>query len=168
MPTPIQYPYVGGYRHSPSSSELKVTLPNNSAFILSAWQKIDYKWELSAEPVYGNHPDPVGFTIGQAKYEAELELLLAEYNYFLGQIISAMGGGGGFATLPLLFTVTHTENGFDTIADQIIGCRIAGGDTSIQAGGAQPPQKRTLPLKPLKIKPNGIDMLAVALQGPPQ
>jgi|SRR5271165_750063 len=161
-PSPIQYPYIGGYRHSPTSAELKISLPSGQNFILSAWQKISYKWELAPELVYGNHPDPVGQTIGQAKYEAELELLLAEYNYLLASI------GAGFATIPLLITITHVENGFDTVADQLLGCRLKAGEADIQAGGAQPPQKRVIPLQPIKILPNGVDMLAIPLQGPPQ
>ena len=159
MPSPIQYPYIGGYRHSPNSAELKIALPSGQNFILSAWQKISYKWELKPELVYGQGVDPVGQTIGQAKYEAELELLLAEYNYLLSLV------GAGFATIPLLITVTHVENGFDTIADQIVGCRLAGGEADIQAGGAQPAQKRVVPLQPIKILPNGVDMLAIPQTG---
>lgn len=156
MPNAISYPFYGGARHSPASAELKIILPNTQ-FILGGWQKISYSWELAPEMVYGNHPDPVGQTLGQAKYEAELELLLAEYNFLLASI------GPGFATIPFQLTISHTENGFDTIVDSIYGARIKGGSADIQIGAA--PQKRTVPLSPLKIKPNGVDLLAVPLQG---
>lgn len=157
MPSPIQYPYTGGNRQSSASAKLKIALPGGT-IDYAGWTKISYSWELKPVKVRGNHPDPIGQTLGIAEYEASWEVYLAEYNYLLSII------GGGFATTYFTFTVAHSENGFDTVVDTIQGVRLVKGEASIEAPSADP-QKRTLELSPLKIYVNGLDPLAIPLQG---
>lgn len=158
MPTPIQYPYTGGNRHSSASATLKIfngttQIPSTGPF--AGWSKISYEWELKPSLVRGHHPDPIGQTLGQASYTLSWEVFLAEYNMLLSLI------GPGFATIPLTFTVAYSENGFDTIVDQILGVRLTKGGRELQNNAD--PLKATIECSPLKILPNGVDLLAVPL-----
>jgi hypothetical protein len=158
MPLPIQYPLVGGNRHSSASAELKIfngtqQIPPGLPF--AGWSKISYEWELTPVYVKGHHPDPIAMTIGEAKYTLEWDVYLAEYNLLLATL------GQGFATMYLQFQVSYTENGFDTIVDTINGVRLTTGGAELTTNAD--PLKRTIKCMPLKILPNGVDMLAVPL-----
>jgi hypothetical protein len=150
--TPIQYPLINGIRHSIASVELKF---NGQIYI--GFKSINYEWSLEPGMVRGNHPDPVGDTLGVAEYSADAEVYLAEYN----QLLQALGPG--FATIHFPIIVTYSENGFDTIVDELIGCRIKKG-TASQSQGSDP-LVRKIEFSVLKIKPNGVDLLSVPLKG---
>lgn len=153
MGTPISYPLTSGNRHSPASAELKI---NDK--IVQGWRSIEYTWKLEPVEVRGPHPDPLGFTIGQASYEGSIELYLAEYQQILSDL------GPGFAVVQFPITVSYSENGFDTIVDELIGCRFKAG-SGTQSG--TDPLARKFDLAILKIKPNGVELLQVPLSGTP-
>lgn len=152
----LAYPLTAGARHSPASAELRIGAPVNS--ILLGWTSIEYKALLEPEVLWGNHPDPIGYTIGRATYEASIEIYLAEVH----QLISALGAG--WATIGMTWTVTYSENGLDTITDTLIGVRLTGFEATV--GNDAAGLKRKMPLKVLKILTTGnVDMLAVPLTG---
>lgn len=157
--TPIQYPTTGGNRHSSASAELTIVGPGNiqipSSGPFPGWTKISYTWNLESVELYGHHPDPMGQTLGQAKYELEWEVWLAEYNMLLAAL------GQGFASQYIQFMISYSENGFDTIVDIINGVRLTSGGAEMTNN--PDPLKRTIKCKPLKILPNGVDMLAIPL-----
>lgn len=156
--TPLSYPAVGGNRHSSASAELKIfngstQIPASGPY--AGWSKMSYTWTLTPELVKGHHPDPIGQTLGEAKYELEITVFLAEYNLLLAGI------GPGFATIPLTFVVSYSENGFDTLVDTINGVRLTSGGAEMDNTGK--PIERTIKCSPLKILPNGVDLLAIPL-----
>jgi hypothetical protein len=152
----IAYPFTAGQRHSPASAELRFGKPING--IVVGWTSIEYSAKLEPEPQYGNHPDPIGYTLGRATYEASIEVYLAEFKQ---QLLDALGPG--WAVTPFDMTVTYSENGFDTFTDAILGCRLTGFEMTI--GNDAAGLKRKLPMKVLKILTNNVDMLKVPLTG---
>jgi len=156
MASQIAYPFTGGHRHSPASAELRVGAPING--IVLGWTSIEYSGKLEPELLSGNHPDPIGMTLGRAAYDASIEVYLAE---FFQQFIAPLGRG--WAEKYLDFTVTYSENGFDTVSDHLIGVRLTGFEAAI--GNDAAGLKRKIPLKLLKILTNNVDMLNVPLTG---
>jgi len=154
MAAPIPYPYVNGVRHSFTSIELKLA---GQTFV--GFKSIDYSRKRDRTKVYGNSPDPLGKTRGKNSYDASVEVYLAEWNAF--QVQLGAGYGDAFFTV----TVTYSENGFDTISDVIQGCTMDSTEASNAEGSD--PTTRKLDLSPLKILFNGVDDLAIPLQGVP-
>lgn len=152
MTTPIQYPLVNGVRHSFASIELKL---KNQIFI--GFKSINYSRTRTRALVRGNHPDPLGKTIGENEYSADVELYLAEWNLFQSQL------GEGYGDVFFQVLVTYSANGFDTIQDVINGCTV----DSLEASNSQGPDPtvRKFDMKPLKILYNGEDDVAVPLVG---
>ena len=158
MPTvsTIPYPMVNGARVSFVSIETKL---NGQVFM--GITKIDYKRTRERAFIEGTNADPLGKTRGTNKYEASCEMHLAEFNQFC---ISTLGGAGyGDVFFPV--DVTYSENGFDMIHDQIIGCTVDSTEAS-NAKGAEG-TVRNMDLKPLKVLFNGVDDNAVPLRGVP-
>lgn len=158
MPTPISYPSTGGNRHSSASAELTifngaVQIPASGPF--AGWSKIGYTWSLEPELVKGHHPDPIGQTVGAAKYELTWTVFLAEYNMLLALL------GPGFATFNLTFVISYSENGFDTIVDTITGVRLTSGARELD--NTAKPLEGEFKCSPLKIYPNGQELLAIPL-----
>lgn len=150
--TPIQYPLINGVRHSFSSIEFRL-----AGQIFVGFKSINYARKRSRTMVYGNHPDPLGKTRGKNEYSGDVELYLAEWNAFQAQL------GAGYGDVPFVVICTYTENGFDTIADEIRGCTM---DSTEAAGSdSTDPLTRKFDLAPLKILFNGIDDLATPLTG---
>lgn len=154
MGTPIQYPLVNGVRHSFASIELKV-----AGQIFIGFKEVNYSRTRTRAEVRGNHSDPLGKTIGENAYSADITFLLAEFNQLCALL------GAGYGDVFFTCTVTYSANGFDTIQDVITGGTI---DTT-EASNAQGPDPtvRKVDLKPLKILFNGVDDLAVPLTGVP-
>lgn len=154
----ISYPFTAGHRHSPASAELRAGAPISG--IILGWTSIEYAAKLTPEMVYGNHPDPIGRTLGRAEYSASIEVYLAE---FVQQFVAALGVG--WAVKPFDITVTYSENGFDTVTDTLFGCRLLGAEAAI--GNDAAALKRKVELMPIKILLGGKDMLEVPLVGAP-
>lgn len=154
MGEPIAYPLINGVRHGFSSIELKIA---NQLFI--GFKSINYTRTRSRTMVYGSSPDPIGKTRGTNEYKADCELYLAEWNL----LQSILGDGYGDVLFDVL--VTYGENGFDTIADEIIGCTMDTDDA--QNGQGTDPLVRKIDLNPVKCKYNGKDNLQFPLVPPP-
>jgi hypothetical protein len=154
MATNIVYPLVNGVRHSFASIELKV-----AGQLFVGFKEINYSRTRTRAEVRGNHPDPLGKTIGENVYTADATFFLAEFNL----LVALLGAGYGDSFFTI--TVTYSANGFDTIQDVITGATI---DTT-EASNAQGPDPtaRKVDLKPLKILFNGLDDLSGPLTGVP-
>lgn len=157
MTTPIAYPLLNGVRHGFASIELKM-----AGQIFIGFKSLNYLRTRGRAMVKGNHPDPIAKTRGENEYSADVEIYLAEWNLFQA-LLQAQGAGYGDQFFSVL--ATYGENGFDTITDEIIGCTM----DSTESSNSQGPDAlvRKVDLKPLKIKFNGLDDLAVPLVGVP-
>jgi hypothetical protein len=155
MPTPIQYPLVNGIRHSFASIEAKL---DGQLYI--GFKSINYEAALEPGVIKGTHPDPLGDTLGDATYSADFEMWLAEWNLFQAAL------GNGYMVRRFQITVTYVTAGFDTIVDLINLVRIK----KVAAANTQGPEglSRKVDLYTGKVLLNGIDNLAIPLQGIPQ
>jgi hypothetical protein len=154
MATPIPYALINGVRHSFSSIELKL---NGQIFI--GVKSINYSRTRGRSLVRGNSPDPLGKTRGENEYSGDCELYLAEWNLFQEQL------GPGYGDVFFSVLVTYSENGFDTIQDELLGCTMDSAEASNAQGSD--PTIRKVNLMPLKILYNGVDDLATPLVGVP-
>ncbi len=153
-PSPIKYPLLNGVRHSFASVEFKF---NGTVYVGVA--SMNYKRTRTRGWVRGNHPDPLGKTIGENEYTADCELYLAEWNLFQANL------GAGYGDIFFDATCTYTANGFDMISDTIKGCTLD--TTEIALAKGTDGLSRKMELNPMKILLNGVDDLLVPLVGPP-
>jgi hypothetical protein len=152
MTTPLQYPLVTGTRHS------FVSIEANIAGLVIPIKSINYSRTRTRGLIRGNHPDPLGKTQGTNEYKADFELFLAEWN-LLQATLQAQAAGYGDVSFPVF--VNYSENGFDMIQDQIIGCTLDTADASNSEGSDGTTRKSEL--NPLKILFQGLDDLAAPL-----
>jgi hypothetical protein len=175
------YPTISGARHSFASIELKV-----AGQIFSGFKSINYSRVRSRSYVMSNNPDPIGKTRGTNAYKADVEFYLAEFNAFMsmlgGQGIQLSGalsipgvvsiagaltinaGGAGYGDQAFQILVTYSENGFDTITDQLIGCTFDSTEASNSVG--DDPTVRKVELNPIAILYGGISDNATPLVQP--
>lgn len=157
----ILYPLINGVRHSFASIEVKLA---NSIFFATA---VNYSRKRNRTMVRENHPDPVGKTVGENEYTADIEMLLAEYanlQALLIQQASAAGLGTGYGDVAFQVIVTYSSPGMDTVTDTINGCTMDSTDGSNAQG--TDPTKRKFEMNPLKILFGGVDDLSVPLAAP--
>lgn len=162
MTTPAQYPLVNGTRHSWASVEVKVA---GQIFYVTS---VNYSRKRNRTIVRENHPDPVGKTKGSNEYSADCEMLLSEFNNLQAALINQanqQGLNGGYGDVFFQVLVQYSENGLDTVSDQILGCTLDSTEASNSEG--TDPSKRKFDLAPLKILFAGQDDLAQPLQAPP-
>ena len=162
MASALQYPLVNGVRHSWASIEVKIV---GQIFYATA---VNYSRKRNRTIVRENHPDPVGKTKGSNDYSADIEMLLAEYNALQAALIAAantQGLNGGYGDVFFQVVVNYSENGLDTITDNILGCTMDSTEASNAEG--TDPSKRKFEMSPLKILFNGQDDLASPLAAPP-
>lgn len=148
----IQYPLINGTRHEWSSVELKI---KNQVFV--GVKAFDYSDKLEPTKVYGTHAQPIGRTRGVYSAEGSIELWLAEYNELMKLL------GPGFKEVSFDTVASYSESAFDTITDEILGCRIKGLAAS-QAQGADA-LSRKLDLDIMLIRWNGLESIAKPLAG---
>lgn len=148
----ISYPLINGARHSFASIELKI-----STQIFVGFKSINYSRTRSRTLIRGNSPDPLGKTRGDNEYSADVEMYLAEAN----QLLTLLGKGYGDVFFPI--NVSYSENGFDTITDNLIGCTIDSTEASQSQGSDG--LTRKFNLTPLKILFGQVDDLAIPLVG---
>jgi hypothetical protein len=153
--TPIPYAIVNGSRHSPVSLELKF-----NGLLYVGFKSAQYSRKRSRAMAKGNSPDPLGKTRGTNVYTASVEFLIAEFN----QLIRQMGPGYGDQFFSV--TCTYTENGFDTITDEILGCTIDSTEATADQT-SDDPLYRMVELTPVKIRFDRLDDLLIPLAPPP-
>lgn len=156
--TPIAYPLLNGVRHAFASVEFKF---NGIIFIGVA--SVNYSRTRTRGWVRGNHPDPLGKTIGENEYSADCELYVAEFNQFQASLGNA---GKGYGDAFFTATCVYTANGFDMITDTILGCTLDVTEVSLAKGTDG--LSRKIQLNPMKILFNNLDDLAVPLAAPAQ
>lgn len=146
---------VAGVRHGFASVELKLA---GSLFV--GFKSINYSRKRNRAVVRGNHPDPLGKTRGENEYSADCEVYFAEWQQFMSQVLKGPGYGDAIFTV----LVTYGENGFDTVADELIGCSMDSTEASNSQG--PDPTVRKFDLGPIKIKFGGVDDLTRPLVAP--
>lgn len=162
MGSPISYPLVNGVRHSWASIEVKVA---GQVFYVTS---VNYSRKRNRTKTRENHPDPTGKTRGSNDYDADLEMLLSEFNNLQAVLINQanqQGLNGGYGDVFFQVIVSYTEAGLDTVTDSILGCTMDSTEASNSEGTDG--TKRKIDLCPLKILYNGQDDLATPLQAPP-
>lgn len=159
MPNPLTLPLINGVRHAASSVEVKV-----AGIIIVGVKSVNYSRTRTRSMVRGFHPDPVGQTLGENEYSADMEMYFAEY-MLLQNTLLQLGGGKGYGDVTFDVLCTYGAAGFDTVTDTIRGCNL----DSVETGLSQGPDAitRKINLGPLKILYGGIDDLAVPLVGQP-
>lgn len=147
----MDYPLINGVRHEWSSIEIKL---RGDVYI--GVKEIKYSDTLKGSKLFGTHPRALGRTRGQYESEASIVMYLAEAAQFRAAL------GPGYKEVPFDIVVSYTEDGFDTIVDEVIGCRI----TKDEGGGTQGPDGLTTPwdLDPMNIIWNGLDSLKTTLE----
>lgn len=155
--TPIPYPLINGVRHSFASVEFKF-----KGVVYRGIASMNYARTRNRGLIRGNHPDPLGKTIGENEYTADCELYVAEWNLMQ----STLGdNGAGYGDEFFTATCVYSANGFDMITDTILGCTMDTTEAALAKGVDG--LSRKLQLNPLKILFNGLDDLAVPLAAPP-
>lgn len=152
MPTPVQYPLVNGVYHAFASVELKW---NGTIYV--GVKSINYKQSLTPTKVKGAHAEPIGRTRGDLEADGDIEL----YKQQAFQLLSDMGAG--YMEKVLGATVTYSENGLDTITDELLQVRIQEVDQSNSQGVDALTTKFTLNI--MKILYNGLEPLINPLSG---
>ena len=148
---PITYPLINGVRHEWSSVEIKLR-----GDVYVGVKEIKYSDTLKGTKIRGTHPVPIGRTRGEYDCEASIVLWLAEAVQFRAAL------GPGYKEVPFDIVVSYTEDGFETIQDEIIGCRI----TKDEGGGGGGADALSTPwdLDPMNIRWNGVESLKTTLQ----
>lgn len=163
MSTPIAYPLLNGVRQSFVSTEIRFATAAIGAtqggatlnLNLRGYKSATYGRVRSRTKVWGNHSDPIGKTRGKNDYKCELEFAIAEV-YAIQLALQALAGGqSGYGDVFFGLIITHSENGFDTITDSILGCTFDEDEVGIAEGSEATYQK--LNLNPLKVLRNGMD-----------
>jgi hypothetical protein len=152
MATPVSYPLVNGVFHSFASIELKV-----DGVIYAAVKAVNYKQSLTPTKVRGAHAEPLGRTRGDLEADGDIELYEQQGFQLLSQL------GDGYLEKVFSITVTYSENGLDTITDEIVQVRIQEVDKSNAQGTDASSIKFTLNI--MKIKLNGLEPLLNPLSG---
>jgi hypothetical protein len=121
---PIKYPLVNGNRQSWASCNLELAVEGGEGASASwrprGWSEMNFERTREVGDVYGPHPDPLGTTRGQNKYTGSLKMYLAEWNYFVQEIL----GGPGYGDVFFRAVLTYVENGFDNVKVELRGCRM--------------------------------------------
>lgn len=155
--TPISYPLVDGFRKSFSSIECVFTARSSGggpamSLNFRGFKSIKMKRTRTRVKARGNHPDPLGKTRGTNEYEAEVEVLVEEFNQLQSELAAI---NAAYGDVFFTFTRTYTENGSDTITDHAIGCTFD--TTESDDNESADPTMRKISLDPLKIYFNGLD-----------
>lgn len=148
----IGYPLTNGVRHEWSSCEFKF---NGRIFV--GVRSVNYDVELKPSLVYGTAPQPIGMTRGVLTPTGDFEMLQAE----LDQLLTALGDGYGEKYFQGL--VSYSEPWYDTMQDELVGCRI----TKIGAALSQGADAiyRKVEMMMLDVKLNGRSITSVAVGG---
>lgn len=154
----LGYPHTDGDRQSFASIEARF---KDKVYFIHA---INYSRERSRGVVLLNHPDPMGKTKGTNAYKADAEMLLAEFEE-LKKDLGEGDNGDGYGDKYFTVVVTFTENGLDTITDELLGCTLDSTDASNAQGDDA--TMRKFNLNPVKIKFGQADDCATPLKAPP-
>lgn len=109
----MDYPLVGGIRHEWSSVVIKL-----QGDLYIGIKSFSYNDTLGPTKIRGTHPVPIGRTRGEYDAEATIELYTAEARQFRKKL------GPGYKEIAFDVVCSYDEDGFDTITDTIVGCRI--------------------------------------------
>ena len=152
MATPVQYPFVNGVYHAFASVELKW---NGTIYV--GVKAINYKQSLTPTKVKGAHAEPIGRTRGDLEADGDVELYLQQAN----QLLTDMGAG--YYEKVIGITSTYSENGLDTITDELVSVRIQEIDDSHSQSVDALTKKFTLNV--MKVLYNGVEPLINPLSG---
>jgi hypothetical protein len=148
----VQYPLVNGVYHAFASVEIKW-----DGTIYVGVKSVNYKQNLVPTKVRGAHAEPIGRTRGDLDADGDIELYLQQAN----QLLTAMGPG--YMEKVIGVTVSYSENGLDTITDEIVSARIQEIDDSHSQGVDALTKKFTLNI--MKVLYNGVEPLLNPLSG---
>ena len=141
------YPLINGTRHEWSSVEIKV-----AGQIYLGVKEIKYSDKLEPNKLRGTHAEAIGRTRGEYNAEDGSVVMYLQEANALRQAL-----GPGYKEVPFDIVVSYSDEGVDTIQDEIIGCRIKGDE----GGGSQGADALvvTFALDVMKVRWNGIESL---------
>ena len=163
MSTPISYPDINGVRQSFVSSEIKFAQPAIGGSVggatlslnLRGYKAADYGRKRTRGELRGNHPDPLGKTRGSNAYTGKFTYALAEALAIRNALQALAGGSSGYGDVFFSVIVTHSETGFDTQTDSVLGCTLD--DDQIKLAEGVEATMVELDFSPLKVLINGVD-----------
>jgi hypothetical protein len=115
------------------------------------------KWTVDndSENQYSNNPDPVGWSLGENKYTASVQLYYDWLMNLIQQLNTA--NGPGFQMQPFNAYFSYVGAGLVNYSDQLVGCKLGKIELSAQAGQGGKAITMPIDLKPIKIYPGGFD-----------
>ncbi len=148
----VAYPLVNGVYHAFASVEIKF-----DGNIYVGVKAVNYSDSLTPTKVRGTSSEPIGRTRGDYDADGDIEL----YKQQAHQLLQALGNG--YKEKVVNITVTYSENGLDTIVDEIIGARIE----KVEQSNSQSPDPTTqkFTLNVMKILMDGLESLVNPLTG---
>lgn len=140
----LQNPLINGFYHSWASIEIRC-----NGNVIQGFTEINYSPGLEPGIVFGAGAEPIGRTLGQASYEGDFTLLLAQFN----ELITALGEN--FLTKSFDVVVSYSSPEIPDTVDTLKGCRI----TKVENGastGSTDAVTRKCTLSVMRILLNGL------------
>jgi hypothetical protein len=156
---PIQVPLTNGVTRSFGHVRLQMA----GLEFTGGFKSIKVSRKREREMVYSNHPDPIGKTLGENKYECSAVVYVDWWANFLTTVQQL---GPGYGDVP--FTIFHSLVGVNlpVYTTSILNCTIDGTTADDTVGNLA--LSREIDFHPTKILFNGIDDCADPLVSAPQ
>lgn len=158
--SPIQVPLTNGTVWSFAHVQIEV----NGFRMNAGFTEIKRRRTREREMVYSNHPDPVGKTEGQNKYECSAKYYVAWWKALMDQITAnnVQGGAGspGYGNVMFNLLISYQQpvivtGGLQSFTDVVLGCTFDSTDADDSVGTNA--LVREVNFNPLKILFNGLD-----------
>jgi hypothetical protein len=143
----VPFPIINGVMHSYASIE---AILGPAGRVSVAMSSINYSRKRDRDMPRGAHPDPIGKTRGDNKYDGDCELYLVQW-----QLLQVSMGLEGYGDIPFPIFVTYSDIGMPTIVDTLLGCTID--STEVSQSQSNKALSRKIDLSPVKIYFNGVD-----------
>jgi hypothetical protein len=143
---PIQVPNTTSALRSFGHTRLNL----NGFDFTGGYENLKWSIDNDSELQYSNNPDPIGFSLGEIKYTASVQL----YYDWLMSVIQQIGPGWNM--LPFIGYFSFTGVGLATYTDTLVGCRLSKIELDTSSSSTKA-ISMPIELKPVKIYPSGID-----------
>lgn len=127
-------------------------------FPVSAVESVNWESTGDSADRYGTSRTPQASTLGTVSHSADFEIPLSVWTNVVIPKLNALSGGRGYMAARFDITLTFGSFGMPSTKVEIRGCRVTG-DSGGSSQGADP-TKRTINVRPMEIKTNGVLSLA--------
>lgn len=141
-------PLINGHKYSWASASMNIDAVDQDDFV-----EVNHNWKTDRGMVRGKGPRVKGLTRGEDSVEGDITLNKAAWPKLLKALKDKYGS---IPKASFTITLNYEESGEgDIITEELIGCRIAGGETGVKQGTDGLTVK--VPLNIMRYKINGID-----------